>query len=239
MRTRVIEPESVAQGRVTGSSECRKGRDRFMPADANLQRGTGPVRLPPDVPRVSMHRAFLGPRDPARTPTAKDFPEEGRPIEIGQSSWFSATDRPEQSGDKIDVLSLYERDQIAIAVTYSGVAIAGAAATVVTLIDLIFQFDSRARLHDDLYRRFKSLQADIARHRAEAERYISEWDAKSQEIRVDEPPVYWSIYAACWNQAAERRRAPKEYIRSISLWRVLAGKYLLFHFRPNDFPVGA
>jgi hypothetical protein len=124
-----------------------------------------------------------------------------------------------------------------IAVTYSGVAIAGAAATVVTLIDLIFQFDSRARLHDDLYRRFKSLQADIARHRAEAERYISEWDAKSQEIRVDEPPVYWS--AACWNQAAERRRAPKEYIRSISLRRVLAGKYLLFHFRPNDFPVGA
>jgi hypothetical protein len=126
-----------------------------------------------------------------------------------------------------------------ITVTHSGVAIAGAAATIFTLIDLIFQFDSRARLHDDLYRRFKSLQADIARHRAEAERYIPEWDAKSQEIRVDEPPVYWSIYAACWNQVAERIRAPKEYIRTIARWRVWAGKYLFVHFRPGDFPVGA
>jgi hypothetical protein len=46
------------------------------------------------------------------------------------------------------------------------VAIAGALAAIVLLADLVFQFDSRARTHDDLYRRFKALQADIARHSA-------------------------------------------------------------------------
>ena len=126
-------------------------------------------------------------------------------------------------------------------VTYGSaiVAIAGGVAAVVTLADLIFQFDSRARLHDDLYRRFKSLQAEIARHSAEAEKYLPDWDAAAQEIRVNEPPVYWSIYAACWNQVAERIRAPKDYVRSISGWRNWAGKYLFMHFRPGDFPAGA
>src|SRR4029077_2077532 len=71
-----------------------------------------PWLLPPDVPCVGMHRASFGPRDPPRTPTTKDFAEEGRPVEIRQSSWLSTPDRPEQGGDKIDVLPLYERDQI-------------------------------------------------------------------------------------------------------------------------------
>ena len=74
----------------------------------------GPLRgvLPPDVPCVGMHRASFAPRDPPRTPTAKDFAVEGRPVEIGQSSWLSAPDRPEQGGDKIDVLLLYKSNQI-------------------------------------------------------------------------------------------------------------------------------
>jgi hypothetical protein len=128
-----------------------------------------------------------------------------------------------------------------VSITHGGaiIAVAGALATIVTLADLVFQFDSRARLHDDLYRRFKALQADIARHSAEAEKYLSEWDARAQEIRVNEPPVYWSIYASCWNQVAERIRAPKEYVRTISRWKNWAGKYLFFHFRPSDFPAGA
>jgi hypothetical protein len=119
------------------------------------------------------------------------------------------------------------------------VAIAGALAAIVLLADLVFQFDSRARTHDDLYRRFKALQADIARHSAEAEKYLTEWEARAQEIRVDEPPVYWSVYAACWNQVAERIRAGKEYVRSIPRWKSWAGKYLFVHFRPSDFPAGA
>jgi hypothetical protein len=119
------------------------------------------------------------------------------------------------------------------------VAFAGGLAAIVTLADLVFQFDARARLHDDLYRRFKTLQAEIARNSADADKYLSQWDATAQEIRVNEPPVYWSIYAACWNQVAERIRAPKEYVRSLGPWKAWAGKYLFLHFRPDDFPAGA
>jgi hypothetical protein len=36
-----------------------------------------------------MHRAFLGPRDPSRAPTTKDFAEERRPLEVGQSPRLS------------------------------------------------------------------------------------------------------------------------------------------------------
>ena len=42
-----------------------------------------------------------------------DFTEEGGPVEIGQSSWLSAPDRPEQGRDKINLLLLYESNQIA------------------------------------------------------------------------------------------------------------------------------
>jgi hypothetical protein len=59
-----------------------------------------------------MHRAFLGARNPSRAPTTKDFPEEGWPVEIGQSSWLSAPDRPEQGRDKVDVLTFYKSNQI-------------------------------------------------------------------------------------------------------------------------------
>lgn len=57
--------------------------------------------------------AFLGARNPPGAPTTQDFAEEGRPVEIGQSSWLSAPNRPKQGGDKFDVLPLGERDQIA------------------------------------------------------------------------------------------------------------------------------
>ena len=55
---------------------------------------------------------FFGARNPSRAPTTKDFAEEGWPVEIGQSSRLSAPDRPEQGGDKIDVLPLYKSNQI-------------------------------------------------------------------------------------------------------------------------------
>ncbi len=118
------------------------------------------------------------------------------------------------------------------------VSSAGFLAAIVTFADLAFQFDASARTHDDLYRRFKSLQADIARHAADPASRLAEWDARAQDIRVDELGVYWSIYAACWNQAVERVRAGKEYVRSIPFWKSWVGKYLFVHFRPSDFPVG-
>jgi hypothetical protein len=60
-----------------------------------------------------MHRASFAPRDPPRTPTTKDFPEEGRPVEKGQPSRLSAPNRPKQGSDKFDVLPFHKVNQIA------------------------------------------------------------------------------------------------------------------------------
>jgi hypothetical protein len=54
----------------------------------------------------------LTPYDPPRAPTTKDFAEKGGSVEIGQSSWLSAPDRPEQSGGKFDLLLFYKGNQI-------------------------------------------------------------------------------------------------------------------------------
>jgi hypothetical protein len=77
-----------------------------------FQRRAAPWLLPPDVPRVSVHRASLTPCDPPRAPTTKDFAEKGGSVEIGQSSWLSAPDRPEQSGGKFDLLLFNKGNQI-------------------------------------------------------------------------------------------------------------------------------
>jgi hypothetical protein len=54
----------------------------------------------------------LTPYDPPRAPTTKDFAEKGGPVEIWQSSWLSAPDRPEQGGGKFDLVPFYECNQI-------------------------------------------------------------------------------------------------------------------------------
>ena len=74
---------------------CCQELHHFVLADANFEGRAALGRLPPDVPCVSVHRASFAPRDPPRTPTAKDFAEEGRPIEIRQSPWLGAPNRPE------------------------------------------------------------------------------------------------------------------------------------------------
>jgi hypothetical protein len=101
---KALSPPSAASWQV----HCRQRRNRFAPAYSHLQRWAAPRLLPPDVPCVGVHRASLTPDDPPRAPTTKDFAEKGGPVEIWQSSWLSAPDRPEQGRDKIDVLLFYK-----------------------------------------------------------------------------------------------------------------------------------
>jgi hypothetical protein len=115
------------------------------------------------------------------------------------------------------------------------VAVVSILIAVVTLLDLVENFSGGAHRHEELYRRFKKLQADIARHRAEAEKYIAEWQAEAQSIRVDEPPTLWAIYARCWNQVIEHHATERRgYYRQIAWWRYLLG--WLIAFNPQDFP---
>lgn len=105
---------------------------------------------------------------------------------------------------------------------------------IITLMDLIWNFSARAQLHDQLYQRFKALQAEIERSSKTPEVW-PELSAKAQAIRVDEPPTLWAIYAQCWNQAIEHHAAERRgYYRKIAGWRRALGS--LVRFDPQDFP---
>jgi hypothetical protein len=105
----------------------------------------------------------------------------------------------------------------------------------VNLLDLIADFSGAAERHEVLYKRFQSLLAEISRHEPEWEKYVSEWRAEAQSIRVDEPPTLWVIYARSWNQTIERHGAERKgYYRRITWVQGLFG--WLIHFSPQDFP---
>jgi hypothetical protein len=133
-------------------------------------------------------------------------------------------------GAIISLIAIFVKSQYSLTV----VAYASAAIAIVTLIDLVFQFDSLARKHSELYRRFKELQVRIARERAEALTRISEWEALAQEIRMDEPPVLWAIYAQCWNQTVGKYHNNREHMRKIGAFRYILGG--IYPFAPKDFP---
>jgi hypothetical protein len=105
----------------------------------------------------------------------------------------------------------------------------------VTLFDLVFQTDNAARKHEVLYRRFKDLQASVARAAANWRDRIPEWRAEAQIIRMDEPPVFWAVYAECWNQAVGKFFEDRSQFRRVSwLQRALRN---IMQFQPNDFPI--
>jgi hypothetical protein len=112
------------------------------------------------------------------------------------------------------------------------VGILAALVACVNLMELIANFDEAARKHEDLYKRFKQLQARVA---IEGEENAAAWESEAQTIRADEPPTMWAIYARCWNQTIDRHGAEREgYYREVGTLQSLIG--YLWHYRPSDFP---
>jgi hypothetical protein len=103
---------------------------------------------------------------------------------------------------------------------------------VFNLIDLVFHFDADARLHTALFQRFKGLLEEMARHQADCERQIPEWEAEAQAIRGDEPPTYWALYALAWNQSVEKYEVTS-HKRPVRWWQKVAANWL--QFRPDQF----
>lgn len=108
-------------------------------------------------------------------------------------------------------------------------------AAVATLFDLVFGIDEKARQHADLYQRFKRLQVEMASQRDQWERRLNNWDAAAKEIRVDEPPVYWGLYAEGWNQVLSKKGVESGDLRLIGPVRRFLRNVL--PFSPNDFPL--
>jgi hypothetical protein len=104
----------------------------------------------------------------------------------------------------------------------------------INLLDLVFNVDGRARLHTDLYRRYKALQEKIARDSGTWERHLNNWKAAAKVIEIDEPPVFYALYADYWNLAVQRFGAEEKYLRTIKGWQRRLRHYR--HFQPIDFP---
>lgn len=113
--------------------------------------------------------------------------------------------------------------------------VASAFVALVTLCDLVFRVDYKARLHADLYQRFKRLQVQIAKRRGDWQAHIDDWTAEAQTIRIDEPPVLWMIYMGVWNQALRKRRVKESDFRRITFWQSIWGRF--YPYRPQDFPL--
>jgi hypothetical protein len=118
------------------------------------------------------------------------------------------------------------------------IAVTSVIVAVVNLIELSFGLAKSALDHTDLYRRFAALQAKVARGQQDWERLLPEWEAEAAEIRRDEPPTFWAVYAKCWNQSIDRHQLERKgYYRPVSLWQRLLGNFK--HFSPQDFPAEA
>jgi hypothetical protein len=119
--------------------------------------------------------------------------------------------------------------------TQGFVTAASALVALVALFDLVFGIDSRARLHTDLYRRFKRLQVEMAQNRDRWAEHVSDWRAEAQSIRVDEPPVFWAVYMQGWNQALGKRKVASSHFRRVTPMQGFLGIFL--KYRPMDFPL--
>jgi hypothetical protein len=116
------------------------------------------------------------------------------------------------------------------------IAAVSAIIALVSLFDLVMNLGESAYKHEELYKRFKQLQAEIDRHGFNAqEKQLAEWQAQAQLIRVDEPPTLWAVYAKCWNQVIERHGTERRgYYRRVAWWQSLVGGVIAFN--PQDFP---
>ncbi len=118
-------------------------------------------------------------------------------------------------------------EHVVIVITAVSVLVA-----IITLFDLVFGIDLKAREHNDLYRRCTELLASVLR--ADTGSDLSDLESQAQVIWRDEPPTYWAVYAICWNQTVEKHRVEATYRKKIGWLKMLVRN--LWQFRPQDFP---
>ena len=103
-----------------------------------------------------------------------------------------------------------------------------------TALDLVFGFSPMARRHDDLYRRFSDLAADITTSSSPSEEEIRRWRERRLLIEKDEPTQIDALNVRCHNEEAEARGLGKEDTYYIRWYQVALSQ--LFTLPPYNFP---
>jgi hypothetical protein len=87
-----------------------------------------------------------------------------------------------------------------------------------TLLDVVVGFSQRARTHEQLYRRFSDLAAEIARVPHRTDEQVREWMAERLMIQADEPPSLDALNVMCHNLEVEARGLGDEHKWRLSWW---------------------
>lgn len=106
----------------------------------------------------------------------------------------------------------------------SGYAVGAAAiVTVTSAFDLVIGTQGMARLHDDLAKRFITLERDMVIEGAPTEEAVRRFTARRLEIEADEPPVLRTLDRLCHNELLRAMGYPDTMTVSIPLYhRLLA-----------------
>lgn len=101
--------------------------------------------------------------------------------------------------------------------TFAKILTFGVAA--ISLADVIFSFGARARLHQDLYRRFSDLAVEVSLIETPTPHDIARLRAKRLTMEADEPHVIDALERCCWNEEAEARGATPDQLQALSFWQ--------------------
>lgn len=77
----------------------------------------------------------------------------------------------------------------------------GAATALMATLDLVLDLRGRARLHEDLKRRYYLLLAEIEEDVAPTDTQLTRWYGRLIRITADEPVTYRAVDAAAYNEA--------------------------------------
>jgi hypothetical protein len=93
--------------------------------------------------------------------------------------------------------------------------------TAIALLDVIWGFGARARIHQDLYRRFSELAIEMATMDNPDAREIARMRARRLALEAEEPHIIDALERRCWNEEAEARGATQDQLQSLNKWQRL------------------
>src|SRR5262245_36296790 len=99
-----------------------------------------------------------------------------------------------------------------------------AGAAVIGALQLVFDFNGRARLHENLQRRYFELIAAIDGAAGATDQNVAKWRADLNLIYANEPPPMRALDAIAYNKACDALGCPE------SRRRVMPWQWLLQHF---------
>ena len=105
---------------------------------------------------------------------------------------------------------------------------------VTAALDVVIGFSERARVHDDLYRRWSDLEAKMIRHGTPTEKVLRGWKADRTLIEKEEPTPLSALNVICHNEEAEVREYGEDKLHHVR-WYQRAFCHLVT-LPPNNFP---